>query len=108
MLISPWLVEMLTLAPHSVREGHNPAQPGRGWVSACRGVLTAAAGEWTLPVLPADPLRQASASGRAEWRRDWDLDVYVRSLPRPITMQRAAEALEQAVTTFEPTSSSNG
>lgn len=52
--------------------------------------------------------REAFRLGRAEWRRDWDLVVYVRSLPGPITMQRAAEALEQAVTTFEPTSSSNG
>jgi ribonuclease P protein component len=52
--------------------------------------------------------REAFRLGRAEWRRDWDLVVYVRSLPRPITMQRAAEALEQAVTAFEPTSSSNG
>lgn len=53
-------------------------------------------------------VREAFRLGRDGWRRDWDIVVYVRSLPRHITMQLAAEALEQAVTAFEPAFSATG
>jgi ribonuclease P protein component len=53
-------------------------------------------------------VREAFRLGRTEWRRDWDIVVYVRSLPRPITIQLAAKALDQAVTELDPAFPANG
>ncbi|MFB3072854.1 MAG: ribonuclease P protein component [bacterium] len=45
--------------------------------------------------------REAFRLARGSWHHNWDLVVYVRSSPKTITMNAAAQVLEKAVKSYE-------
>ncbi len=45
--------------------------------------------------------REAFRLARGSWPHNWDLVVYVRSSPKTITMNAAAQVLEKAVKSYE-------